>query len=116
MSRAATRCTAVRFVVLAAACMMALSIVGPAGHVLYQSGAGKALSVHALPQGIHPEETGEEETDSHGAGSFTLCMEALGESFAPEFLPPSDEGKVLLPAMRFQRSAYLPRIYRPPIS
>lgn len=116
MGRAATRSNAVRFVVLAVACMMVVSITGSGGYVFFQDGSGRVLRVSGPFQGAHHEEAGEDGTDAHGVGSLTLGMEALGESFAPEFLPLSDGGRISPLSVLIRSSAHLPRIYHPPIS
>lgn len=116
MSRAATRSNAVTFVVLAVACMMVVSIIGPGGHVLFRDASGPVPRVSAPVPGAHHEETGEDGTDAHQADSMEFGMEALGESFTPVFLPPSGEGRVPSQFVLIHSSAHLPRIYHPPIS
>ena len=116
MGRAATCSKSVRFVVLAVACMMVMSITGSGGYVFLHDGSGQVLRIDPPFQGAHHEETGEDGTDTHGTGSLALGMEALGESFAPEFLPPSDGGRISPLSVLVSSSAHLPRIYHPPIS
>jgi hypothetical protein len=118
MGRASTRFGATGFVVLAVAFTMIVSVTGSGGYVfLLDEGSGKALSV-AVPitDARHPGESGEDEADPHGNGGITLGLEALGESFAPVFPPPSDGGYVSSSSARSRRSPDLPGIYRPPIS
>jgi hypothetical protein len=117
MGRESTRFGAARFVVLAVACTMVMSITGSGGYVFLHDGSEKTLSVAVpFPDTPHPAETGEDGTDSHGIGSITLGLEALGESFAPEFLPPSDGGFVFPASVRTCAPPDLPGIFRPPIS
>lgn len=116
MSRAAARSDAVRFVVLAVACMMVVSITGSGGYVFLPDGSGLGVRVDLPFDGVHHEGAGEDGTDAYGAGSPSLGMEALGESFAPEFLPLSDGGRISPLSVLICSSAHLPRIYHPPIS
>ncbi|MEW6720373.1 MAG: hypothetical protein AB1346_07990 [Thermodesulfobacteriota bacterium] len=117
MGRASTRFGATGFVVLAVAFTMIVSLTGSGGYVFLQEGSGKALSVAVpIPDARHPGESGEDEADPHGTGGITIGLEALGESFAPVFPPPSDGGYVSSSSTSFLRPPDLPGIYRPPIS
>jgi hypothetical protein len=115
MSRVAAPGDAVRFVVLAVACMMVVSIGGAGGYVFLPDGSGQVFRVAAPFMGAHPEEAGEDGTDAQEGGFPSFGMEALGETFAPEFLPLSDGGRISPLSMTIHSSAHLPRIYRPPI-
>jgi hypothetical protein len=117
MERFGARWNAVRFVVLAVACMMVVSITGSGGYVFLQAGSGKSLAVAVPFHDVRNRvEAGEDGTDTHGSSSVTLGMEALGDTFAPEFLPPSDGGSISPMSIHLCRSPYLPRIFRPPIA
>ncbi len=115
MGRVAARSDAVRFVVLAVACMMIVSIGGSGGYVFLPGGPGLALRAAAPLQYAQHEETGEDGTDACESGFPLLGMEALGESFAPQFAPLSDGGRISPLSVTIHSSAHLPRIYRPPI-
>ncbi len=115
MSRVAARSDAVRFVVLAVACMMVVSVGGSGGYVFLSDGSVFSLRVAAPIQYAHHEETGEDGADACEAGTLALGMEALGESFAPELSPLSDGGWISPLSVTIHSSAHLPRIYRPPI-
>ncbi len=118
MGWAATRSNAVKSVVVVVALMMVLSVTGSGGYVFLQSGSGYTFNVAVPFQGIHHQhkEKGEEEADTHWNCSDMLGMEALGESFAPEFMPPSDGGVITPKSVHIGNSPYLPGIFRPPIS
>lgn len=95
--------------------MMVVSICGSGGYVFFPGGSGLALRVAAPNHYAHHEETGEDGTDVCESGSPMLGMEALGESFAPQFSPLSDGGRISPLSVTIHSSAHLPRIYRPPI-
>ncbi len=95
---------------------MVVSVTGSGVPVFPPGGSGCSLEAAVPFRATHHGETGEDGTDSQEIGSEALGMEALGESFAPEFLPPPDKGKISPVSMTMHSSAHLPRIYRPPIA
>jgi hypothetical protein len=116
MVRTVTRRLTMRsFAVVVVTAMLVPFTVASVSPFFHGTTPGIIGAVSSSPGGFLGDGRAEDDIEFHDTGSFGTGMNALGESFVPELIPPAASASVSPASFDIHSSPHLPRIFRPPI-